>query len=206
MQMLKLKSKYDQRHSLQETHRNDSHRYKNEIINNEGMSNNAKLILSILSLKFNDNDLHQNLYIKIVYKNEFKKTASLSNRKNIIWNESFEFRVESQKDKVILEVCQLVSNKEIVTGTINIPIDRAENQDEYECEIEIPEVKNGKPTGNMSEIKLKMQFIKSFYTFYVDSALKIELEKNEIMSNIITIQKTFEQLNGTIILHSFSSI
>lgn len=196
MQILKLKSKYDARQSLQDTHRSESQRFINEVLNSEGISNQAKLLLTIINLKFNDRDLHENIFIKILYKDEFKKTAILSNRGCINWNENVEFPVESQRDKIRLEICQIIANKEIVTGNINIPLDAVENQDEYECEIEIPEGKNVKNTGKKSEIKLKMQFIRSFHMFHIESALKVEIENKEIMNNIMTIQKTFELLNG----------
>ncbi len=198
MQIPKLKFKYENRNNTQEKHNLDSQRFKNEILNDEGISNNAKIIITVHSLKYDYLQSNRQFLIKIVFKEEYRKTAiSTCNRENVfIWNEIFEFKVLSQKHKLVLEVIEIVDNKEVIFGTINIPIDVAENQDEYECEIEIPEGKNGKMTGKKSEIKLKMQFIKSFYNYHVESAMRIEHEKKEILNNIQSIHKTIELLNS----------
>ena len=202
MQVLKLKFKYENRNNTQEKHNVDSQRFKSELLNDEGISNNAKIIITVLSLKFEDFHQNRQFFIKILYKDEFRKTGtSTCNRDNdIIWNEIFEFKVTSHKHKLVLEVYETISKKELLIGTRNIPIDAAENQDEYECEIEIPEIINGKNTGNKSEVKLKMQFIKSFYNYHIESALRIEHEKREILNNIQNIHKTLEILNSTLFI------
>jgi len=59
-------------------------------------------------------------------------------------------------------------------GSVIIPIDEIANQDEYECDIEVPEENNIDKTILTNEIKLRIQFIKSYFKYYIDLALKVE--------------------------------
>lgn len=78
-------------------------------------------------------------------------------------------------------------------GHVSIPFTEVEDQDEFECEIEIPdEIITDEYTGS---IKLKIQLIKSYYKLYNDLVVKTELECNEISEDIRKIYDYFETLN-----------
>ena len=84
--------------------------------------------------------------------------------------------------------------KEDVIGSVRCPIDRVENQEEYEVEIIVPDENN--PENPKAKIGAKMQFIKSFYQYYHDLMLKAEENKRSLETLLKESQKLFENLNG----------
>jgi len=102
--------------------------------------------------------------------------------------------VHSLKDQLTLDIRDYLSKDNSVTiGHVNIPFDEVEDQDEFECEIEIPdEIISDQYTGS---IKLKIQLIKSYYKLYNDLVLKTEAECNQFLEDIKKIYDYFETLN-----------
>jgi len=77
MQIIKLKAKHDQKQLELNKFNTLSNDLKNEKLTN-GISENSKLILSVLSIKFDDkNKLRDNIFIKITFNNELKKTSTI---------------------------------------------------------------------------------------------------------------------------------
>ena len=65
--------------------------YKNEKINEDNLADNARLNVEINSVSFTKiNKRHNNIFLKIIYGSEFKKTSVLNDNDNLVWNEHFE--------------------------------------------------------------------------------------------------------------------
>ena len=104
-------------------------------------------------------------------------------------------KVFSINDELVLEIH--TSSSEIqnsLTGKTSIPFDGIENQDEFECCIEIPNEKD--PTNYSGSIILKLQYIKSHYKFYSEQAMKSENECNEWLDNIRKVHMYYENMNS----------
>ena len=84
--------------------------------------------------------------------------------------------------------------KEEIVGSVRCPIDRVENQEEYEVDIIVPDENN--PDNPKAKIGSKMQFIKSFYQYYQDLMIKTEDNKRNLETLLKESQKIFENLNG----------
>ena len=84
--------------------------------------------------------------------------------------------------------------KEEIVGSVRCPIDRVENQEEYEVDIIVPDENN--PDNPKAKIGAKMQFIKSFYQYYQDLMIKTEDNKRYLENLLKESQKIFENLNG----------
>ena len=99
------------------------------------------------------------------------------------------------------EICTGEGKKEKdeIIGSVRCPIDRVENQEEYEVDIIVPEEKN--PDNPVAKISAKMQVIKSFYQYYQELMLKAEENKKNLENLLKESQKLFENLNGKIKFH-----
>ena len=105
-------------------------------------------------------------------------------------------KVNNLNDVLRFDICLGDGNreKEEIIGSVRCPIDRVENQEEYEVEIIVPDDRN--PDNPKAKIGAKMQFIKSFYQYYQDLMLKAEGNKKNLEVLIKESQKLFENLNG----------
>lgn len=83
----------------------------------------------------------------------------------------------------------------IPIGKISIPFDNMHSQDEFECSIEIPDEYDS--TIYSGSILLKLQYIKSYYKYYSELALKSENECIDLLNDIKKVHLYFENLNRT---------
>lgn len=96
---------------------------------------------------------------------------------------------------MILEIRDYLSkDTSLKIGHVSLPFDEVEDQEEFECVIEILEESVAKK--NTGDIKLKIQLIKSYYKFYNDLVLKAETECNQYLEDIKKIYDYFETLNS----------
>lgn len=84
--------------------------------------------------------------------------------------------------------------KEEIVGSVRFPVDKVENQEEYEVEIIVPEERN--PDSPVAKIGAKLQIIKSYYQYYQELMLKAEENKRSLENLMKESQKLFENLNG----------
>ena len=105
-------------------------------------------------------------------------------------------KVNNLNDVLRFDICLGDGNreKEEIIGSVRCPIDRVENQEEYEVEIIVPDDRN--PDNPKAKKGSKMKFIKSFYQYYQDLMLKTEGNKKNLEVLIKESQKLFENLNG----------
>ena len=69
----------------------ETQKYKNERMVEEELADNAKLTFSVVSVNYNDIiNKYEKIYIKLIYRNEIKKTSVLSTHDKLIWNENFD--------------------------------------------------------------------------------------------------------------------
>lgn len=65
--------------------------YKNEKINEDSLADNARLKIEINNVVFTKyNKRYNNIFIKIIYGSDSKKTSVLNDPKNLLWNEQFD--------------------------------------------------------------------------------------------------------------------
>ena len=88
------------------------------------------------------------------------------------------------------------SNKEEIIGKVIFPLEKIDNQDEYEISIDIPNEYN---TYNSASIKAKIQFIRSYYKHFQELGLKTENNITNFELSLKESQKLFDNLNGILI-------
>jgi hypothetical protein len=102
-------------------------------------------------------------------------------------------------DELRFEICSGDGKNEEVIGAVRCPLDRVENQEEYEADIIVPDENN--PNNQKASISAKMQFIKSFYQYYQELMLKAEENIKTYEKNLKESQKLFENLNGILFIY-----
>jgi len=91
MQIIKLKARYELNNTILNKYKVETQKYKNERMVEEEIADNAKLTFSVVSVNFNDIiNKYEKIYIKLIYRNEIKKTSVLSTHDRLIWNENFD--------------------------------------------------------------------------------------------------------------------
>lgn len=91
MQIIKLKARYELNNTILNKYKVETQKYKNERMVEEEIADNAKLTFSVVSVNFNDIiNKYEKIYIKLIYRNEIKKTSVLSTHDKLIWNENFD--------------------------------------------------------------------------------------------------------------------
>ena len=91
MQIIKLKARYELNNTILNKSKVETQKYKNERMVEEEIADNAKLTFSVVSVNFNDIiNKYEKIYIKLIYRNEIKKTSVLSTHDKLIWNENFD--------------------------------------------------------------------------------------------------------------------
>ena len=91
LHLAQTRSKYDQEKIALAKYKNLEFQFKNEKMVSEDIAENAKLKIEIESLNFQKlTKKLANIYVKILYSNEVKKTNGLKDVRNLQWDESFE--------------------------------------------------------------------------------------------------------------------
>lgn len=153
---------------------------KNEILNSESISNNAKLLVEIFSLKYmdpNPNALKQfrNISVRLILDDLMLQTSA-RNATNLTFSDNFEFPIATKNTSLIFEVC----NNDKAIGLSKVPLNKILNQDEYEIELEIADDNNDRSIWN---IGAKITLIWSYYKLYQDNFNKAETNYNNFLNN-----------------------
>ena len=162
-----------------------ANQYKNEQLNADGLSNNSKLLVSLLSIVFSQKPelqqfLEQYFYFKFsISKGKDYKTQSF-NKNNANFPENYTFEFDGFKKNDILNV-ELYNSQNSLIRELNVEIMQFMGSDEIiMLDVEIP-------TEDSEDVllvaKLQIQCIASLYQFFAGNVLKcneeIEKIKNE---------------------------
>lgn len=111
---------------------------------------------------------------------------------SVVWIviSSLQSKVKNISDELSFEICE-GSN---VLGKLVLPLVKLENQEEYDLHIEIPD--ENRDNESFAKLNTKCQFIKSYYNFYRDNALKAESNKKDYEASLKDSKKLFDNLNG----------
>ena len=136
-------------------------KYKNEKLNEEGFSENAKLSGEIVDLNFNlDLKEMQEIIVQIIYgeqKHEITQNVE-KEQENEDNNKSFEFKASSKKENlkfVLMSKNNLNNTQEI--GSKTYSLEELDNQDPFLVKVEIPfeedeeETKEARNTNNLND-------------------------------------------------------
>lgn len=148
---------------------------KNEILNQEGIANNAKLLVEIYSLKYMDPNpgalkQFKNITVRLIL-DENVLSTSARNATNLNFSDHFEFPITTKETNLIFEVC----NNDKALGQSKVPLNKIINQDEYEIELEISDENNDRSIWNVGA---KITLIWSYYKLYQDNFNKSETNYN----------------------------
>ena len=167
----------------------NANKYKNEQLNADGLSNNSKLLVTLLSIVFSQRPelqqfLEQNFYFKFsITQGKDYKTQTF-NKNNAFFPENYTFEFDNFKKDDILNV-ELYNAQNSLIRELNVEILKFMGTDEIiMLDVEIPTEESD---DVLLVAKLQMQCIASLYQFYAGNVIKcneeIEKIKNDYNKN-----------------------
>ena len=150
--MTELKKKLNDEKNSYNSYQEGCFKYKDEKLNSEGFSENAKLSMEILDIEIKKKLRNVNEIILCLIYNNQKEEIQFDYSDDIIEfdREIFEFNSTSKKDnfELVLQAIERNGNAEknentqiIILGKKDFPLEEIISQDEYSVQITIPELK-----------------------------------------------------------------
>lgn len=193
MKKIKLTKLDEELRSTKEKFLKGMKEYKGERLNNEGLSENATLYITLYEAK----DLKPLNYSGssdpyAIFILEGKKAMSSFKPETLdpVWNEDFTFLV-TRRDAVLK--LEIYSKKEFggdaLAGEMHIDLKSLEHQHKTESWYDL--VINKDPNGNGS-VRLRLQYIYSRYKYYSDNYSKTEMQIIRLQEDINELNRYFE--------------
>ena len=189
-----LKEEYFKEKENFENLKNKCNKYKKEKFNEEGFSENAKLIGEIIVTNFSFNlQGIKEIIIKIQYEKQEKEMIQKINQIEMDNNKNFEFKASSKKDnlKFILLTKDDLNKITEIGSQIYSSEDIPENESTI-LQIDIPSNENKE--NYIAEIKAKISLIKSNYEYYNILKGKEEQKLNKLIFDFEEAEKNIKKL------------
>ena len=186
-----IKDKIIDEQSSYNSYQEECYKYKNEKLNADGFSDNAKLNIEITDIEIKKNLRNiKEIILYLIYNNQ-KEEISFDYTNNIInFNDKyFEFKSLSKKDKfeLILKGVKNNEDNEIVEiGKKIFPLEELVSQEEYTVQITIPE------KGNQGK---DIAFINSKITLHWSDYKYFEEKKKNCENKIRKLNESSLKLN-----------
>ena len=189
-----LKEEYFKEKENFENLKKKCNKYKNEKFNEEGFSENAKLIGEIIITNFSFNlQGIKEIIIKIQYGKQEKEIIQKINQIEMDNNKNFEFKASSKKEnlKFILFTKNDLNKITEIGSQIYSSEDIPENESTI-IQIDIPSNENKE--NYIAEIKAKISLIKSNYEFYNILKEKEKQKLNKLLLDFEEAEKNIKKL------------
>ena len=170
-------------------------KYKNEKLNEEGFSENAKLIGEIIVTNFNFNlQGIKEIIVKIIYGKQEKEIIQRINEDDLNINKNFEFKAFSNKDN--LKFILLTKNDSNEITEIGSKIYSSEDiidQESILIQIDIPSIEN--EDNYIAIIKAKISLRKSEYKYYESLKAKEESKLNKLIIDLEQAENNIKRID-----------
>ena len=142
--------------------------YENEILNEEGMSNESIIKIKFKSYKILKSD-YESYSLSIIYKDKIFETKGFNSNNNSFENEYYEFKPESKNDAFKIELNGIKNNNKVKIDEKIYNINNNEINKSFSLELKIPQ---------RIEIYGKITIILSNFEYYNNKLDKINNYKS----------------------------
>ena len=142
--------------------------YENEILNEEGMSNESIIKIKFKSYKILKSD-YESYSLSIIYKDKIFETKGFNSNNNSFENEYYEFKPESKNDTFKIELNGIKNNNKVKIDEKIYNINNNEINKSFSLELKIPQ---------QIEIYGKITIILSNFEYYNNKLDKINNYKS----------------------------
>ena len=192
-----LKNKIIAEQNYLNLYQEEAHKYKDEKLNSEGFSENAKLNVEItdIEIKKNLTDVDK-IYLELMYNNQ-KAEFTFDYTKEIqqFDDKIYEFKSVSKKDHFELILKYTKNNSDYVYDLSRkiFPLEEITTQDEYGVQITLPEEKNQDQVVAFINSKIILHW--SDYQFYVDKMKNSEIRIRKLNEASLKVNQYISQIN-----------
>ena len=192
-----LKNKIIAEQNYLNLYQEEAHKYKDEKLNSEGFSENAKLNVEItdIEIKKNLTDVDK-IYLELLYNNQ-KAEFTFDYTKEIqqFNDKIYEFKSVSKKDHFELILKYTKNNSDYVYDLSRkiFPLEEITTQDEYGVQITLPEEKNQDQVVAFINSKIILHW--SDYQFYVDKMKNSEIRIRKLNEAANKVNQYISQIN-----------
>ena len=198
-----LNSAYQQKKKYLEEIEENLKKNENEILNNEGLSNNTIVKIDLFEINLKKKN-YEKYSITIKVNDNIYETSHFSPDKKIIENEQFSFKPKTKNDLITFELHGIneENNENNEIGQAFLNLNELNKQEEYEIQLTIPDQENSSRNINEENaagiIKTKVIFIWSYNDYYKEQ-LNIENDVyDKIESNLNKTKNYLNQLNSLV--------
>ena len=170
-------------------------KHQNEVPLGNGTTNESTLFVTVFEAK----DLIPSSvlgscdpFVKLSFQDQNEKTQLRRGTVKPAWNEEFNFKVKSPEGLLTIEVYDQTMMGSTIIGKLNISLNDLKDQEKKTAWFNL----NLETTpGNQGSIRLKLQCIMSFVSYYTEKINQSQKEKDFLTQNLETLEYYVDKMN-----------
>ena len=170
-------------------------KHQNEVPLGNGTTNESTLFVTVFEAK----DLIPSSvlgscdpFVKLSFQDQNEKTQLRRGTVKPAWNEEFNFKVKSPEGLLTIEVYDQTMMGSTIIGKLNISLNDLKDQEKKTAWFNL----NLETTpGNQGSIRLKLQCIMSFVSYYTEKINQSQKEKDFLTQNLETLEYFVDKMN-----------
>lgn len=114
----------------------------------------------------------------------------------------------TKKHKIVFNILEVKTDidEEIIIGSVELDLNKINEQDDFELTLEIPENENDNNSPNITKITSKAMFIWSYFQYYTDLVLKSENNVRSFKASLEKSENIINSLNEPFNLNVYDNI
>ena len=170
-------------------------KHQNEVPLGNGTTNESTLYVTVFEAK----DLIPSSvlgscdpFVQLSFQDQNEKTQLRRGTVKPAWNEEFNFKVKSPEGLLTIEVYDQTMMGSTIIGKLNISLNDLKDQEKKTAWFNL----NLETTpGNQGSIRLKLQCIMSFVSYYTEKINQSQKEKDFLTQNLETLEYYVDKMN-----------
>ena len=170
-------------------------KHQNEVPLGNGTTNESTLFVTVFEAK----DLIPSSvlgscdpFVQLSFQDQNEKTQLRRGTVKPAWNEEFNFKVKSPEGLLTIEVYDQTMMGSTIIGKLNISLNDLKDQEKKTAWFNL----NLETTpGNQGSIRLKLQCIMSFVSYYTEKINQSQKEKDFLTQNLETLEYYVDKMN-----------
>ena len=178
-----------------EKYKKNLSKHQNEIPTGNGLTNESTLYVTVFEAK----DLVPtgvlgscDPFVSLTFKDQKEKTQLRRGTVKPAWNEEFMFQVKDPESVLAIEVFDQTMVGSQLIGKLNISLNDLRDQEKKTAWFNL---NLDSTPGNQGSIRLKLQCILSFVSYYTEKINQLQKEKDFLTQNLETLQYYVEKMD-----------
>ena len=178
-----------------EKYKKNLSKHQNEIPTGNGLTNESTLFVTVFEAK----DLVPtgvlgscDPFVSLTFKDQKEKTQLRRGTVKPAWNEEFMFQVKDLESALAIEVFDQTMVGSQLIGKLNISLNDLRDQEKKTAWFNL---NLDNTPGNQGSIRLKLQCILSFVSYYTEKINQLQKEKDFLTQNLETLQYYVEKMD-----------